>query len=57
MSPFLTGTGFEKATGVLACLNIEGTVGSNRTFYNHHALLTANIIKTTTAVIQEAQAE
>ena len=57
MSPFLTGTGFEKATGILACLNVEGSVGSNRTFYNHQALLTANIIKTTTAVIQEAQAE
>ena len=57
MSTFLTGSSFEKAVRVLACLNIEVTVGTNRTFYNHQALLTANIIKTTTAVIQEAQAE
>ena len=56
LSPLLTGTGSEKATGFLACLNIKGTVGTKRTFYNHQLVLTADIIKTTTVVIQEAQA-
>ena len=55
VSPFLTGTGFDKATGILACLNIEGTVGTKRSFYTHQSIITSDIIKTTTAVIKEAQ--
>ena len=55
LSPFLTGTSFDKAAWVLVSLNIEGTLGTKRTFYNHQALLTGDIIKITKAVIKEAQ--
>ena len=56
LSQFFTGIGFDKATGLLASLNIEGSVGTKQTFHNHQPVLTADIIKTNTAVIKEAHA-
>lgn len=55
LSPFLTSSGYEKVTGFIISLNIEGTAMLKRTFYNHQPVVIRDVIKVTTAVIKEAQ--
>ena len=55
MAPFFTGSGFDTCLGTLASLNIEGTVGTKRSFYRHQQNIASNIRNITSSVIYEAK--
>ena len=54
-APFVTGCGFNKASGLLASLKIKGTVFTKALFYNHQPVVTRDIMKVTASIIKEAQ--
>ena len=55
VAPFLTGSGFDTCLGTLVSLNVEGTVGTKRSFYRHQQNIASNIRNITSSVISEAK--
>ena len=54
LAPFMMGKGFESCTAMMASLNIEGTVGTRRSFSRHQPRVTKDVRVVTKMAIKQA---